>query len=337
MTKISTGNINVNALLKKYADDSLSIDELQNLREATSLMSDEELMQSFKEAGIENNKAEILTRVAMARIIDGAMAKIHITKKRVLNIPTFWAYVAAIAIVVLMACTVWLYIGTQEYDLYKEVISQQTVISTNVGESVHMRLPDGTDVQVGSESQLAYSISDFNDNIRTVRIYGETDFSVVENKSAPFYILCDGLTVRVTGTKFNLVARRSDASAMLYLREGSVDMISDKTGKVVHVKPNELITMDYATGAFRVTYVSNQNQANSILRADMVFDEVSVEDVIDALRTHYGVDISVRNSALKSKKFTGYLPSKNFDEALNIICEAFDLDISIENQIIVLK
>lgn len=78
-------------------------------------------------------------------------------------------------------------------------------ISTERGEILSHTLPDGSLVQLSTESELRYKKSSWESK-RNVEIKGEAYFAV-EKEEIPFIISSDGLTVTVLGTKFNVKHR----------------------------------------------------------------------------------------------------------------------------------
>ena len=74
-----------------------------------------------------------------------------------------------------------------------------------MGERGELTLPDGTKVQINSESSIIYPKS-FRGDTRTVYLSGEANFDVHKDKKHPFIVKTSLLSVRALGTKFNIQA-----------------------------------------------------------------------------------------------------------------------------------
>ena len=72
-----------------------------------------------------------------------------------------------------------------------------------MGERGELTLPDGTKVQINSESSIIYPKS-FRGDTRTVYLSGEANFDVHKDKKHPFIVKTSLLSVRALGTKFNI-------------------------------------------------------------------------------------------------------------------------------------
>jgi ferric-dicitrate binding protein FerR (iron transport regulator) len=82
-------------------------------------------------------------------------------------------------------------------------------------------LPDGSKVWLNSESSIRYPIS-FPDKERRVFVTGETFFEVAKDKSKPFRVERDDITVEALGTQFNVNAYSNEPYVATTLIEGSV-------------------------------------------------------------------------------------------------------------------
>jgi transmembrane sensor len=82
-------------------------------------------------------------------------------------------------------------------------------------------LPDGSKVWLNSESSIRYPVS-FPDKERKVFVTGETFFEVAKDKSRPFRVEKDDITVEALGTQFNVNAYANERYVVATLVEGSV-------------------------------------------------------------------------------------------------------------------
>jgi transmembrane sensor len=90
--------------------------------------------------------------------------------------------------------------------------------ATATGEQRSIELPDGSLIQLNTQSRVKV---DFSDDTREVRlIQGEALFKVAHDTARPFRVHIDGTIVRAVGTQFNI--DRRDAGTMVSVLEGRV-------------------------------------------------------------------------------------------------------------------
>ena len=92
-----------------------------------------------------------------------------------------------------------------------------------MGERGELTLPDGTKVQINSESSIIYPKS-FRGDTRTVYLSGEANFDVHKDKKHPFIVKTSLLSVRALGTKFNIQAYSEDRKTITTLENGKVQI-----------------------------------------------------------------------------------------------------------------
>lgn len=117
---------------------------------------------------------------------------------------------------------------------------------TAAGEIANIVLPDGSRMQMNSQTSVAL---DFKDGHRTVRlIEGEAFFEVVHDTDHPFMVTGGFGTVRVTGTAFNVA--REDQEDVVYLESGHVLLSranADADAKSMPLNPGETAAVDKAS------------------------------------------------------------------------------------------
>ncbi len=99
----------------------------------------------------------------------------------------------------------------------------KTEITVPYGTKTTAKLPDGSTVYLNAGSTIIYN-QDFNKTKRLVYLSGEAYFNVATNKSKPFEVITSFLTVRATGTKFNVKAYPNESSITATLVEGKIDI-----------------------------------------------------------------------------------------------------------------
>lgn len=332
----TTADTRLEELVGKFRSHTLTPDELAEFREIIARMPDDEVAETFSRYG-DSDISEIPAE-SFERIIAGIRAKTaHRHKPQFLSVLRRFTAVAAVMTLPLIGVIVWLVVNMGQYSKYRQMLASDTEITTSEGESATLRLPDGSEAIVRSDSRLAYSMRDFNDRERVVSGAGELQLEVTPAADRPFVLKSPGLEVKVLGTRFSLTAREGAASAMLYLESGSVEMKSTASGETVVIKPNELATMNYTTGRFTIENMDNQNDARARLRGDISFAGAPLTTVIDTLAKTYDKQLVYTETDVADKTFTGYLPGTDMTEAVEIICQIFNLEATTDGESVRLK
>jgi transmembrane sensor len=107
---------------------------------------------------------------------------------------------------------------------------------TGAGEIITIALPDGSRMQLNSQTAVMF---DFKDGRRAVRLLeGEAYFDVAHDATRPFTVTGGYGTVRVTGTAFD-VARDADED-VVHLDSGRVTLVHDgAAGEPVAMTPGQ--------------------------------------------------------------------------------------------------
>lgn len=200
----------------------------------------------------------------------------------------WWKIAAAVAL--LMVASVFL---VNQFDIIgsgQEVYVE--VIKTNpAGQKSKVYLPDGTIVNLNSESSITY-VEDFA-NGRTVYLDGEAFFDVTEDPSRPFTVHSGRLSTTALGTSFNI--RTYEASLTeVTLVTGKVKVEKEGTDERVYLIPGERAAL------------SGKNKSILKDKADLqaitywkegvlYFDQTNINEVISTLERWYGVEINARD------------------------------------------
>ena len=200
----------------------------------------------------------------------------------------------------------------------------ETVVGTEYGDRVTVNLPDGTAVTLNESSVLRYRAGAFDGNTREVRFDGEAYFNVKKDADRPFVIHADGLSVKVLGTRFNLLARSTKHTAELSLEKGSVVLTSLLNGESLRMSPSQKAILDKRTGALALSDVATAvDDAMAWKRNEFVFRNEPLRNVLKTLEESYGIAFRVCKRLDMDDFFTGVMPRKNLHEDLKILEESY--------------
>ena len=193
--------------------------------------------------------------------------------------------------------------------------------SVNPGVKGSVTLPDGSVVILNSCSTLR-TPSRFEDGRRVVEIDGEGYFKVESNAEWPMYVRTrKGVTVKVTGTEFNLSSYSNDSSVKLTLVSGKVALLREGNDSEIAVSKGEEIVIgkrsDSAAQASRKTADLKLN--TSWKDGYLVFDNTPISEVIKKMERWYGVTINIQDSRVMDNVFTASFQSESLGQVLDLM------------------
>lgn len=196
----------------------------------------------------------------------------------------------------------------------------------------NLELPDGSSVTLNEESSIKYP-EKFLASQREITIFGEAFFEVAPDSEKPFVVKAGDYRVKVLGTKFNVKKVRSDIYEV-YVTEGKV---------AVFLKEMENDAMILLPGDLAVLGENNENKlahaGNNYLSwktDELVFENTSLEEVLDVLGKHYNKKL-IADESIKKQKLTTRFKDKTLSEALHTIEIVFDASVEYEDNYIVVS
>ncbi len=251
-------------------------------------------------------------------------------KKRKEVLAQFYKY-AAIVIIALLLGSVGYFIGfrNQVPAIYSEIISAENQVLNEY------ELPDGSVVTLNSDSKLIFP-KKFKGDIREVSIIGEAFFDIKPNPEKPFVINAGNAQVKVLGTSFNVCAYPGAETVEVIVKTGKVQVISKNTDMYAENKEVFLNTGEKGT-LFTSNHILKKSvNANPNFIAwkthDLIFNKVSLQEVIRCLEEVYHIDIIVTEPGLNDLIYEGHFDQKPIDFVLDVIRLTFNLELSVENE-----
>ncbi|WP_281336287.1 FecR family protein [Flavobacterium eburneipallidum] len=186
--------------------------------------------------------------------------------------------------------------------------------TANFGEKTTFALPDNSEVILNSGSEINYKKWNWKNN-RHLELKGEAYFKVAKGRR--FEVQTNLGKVSVLGTQFNVKARKNRFDIMCY--EGRVKVnyantqiilthgqsVSFENGKQINIPIN----------ALKPEWLENQ----------ICFNKENIRTLLDEVQRQYNITIEL-NTKDTSSLFTGKLPTKNLDIALQIIGTTYNLE-----------
>ncbi len=255
------------------------------------------------------------------------------------------------AVFVLAAGLTWLFFNNRYSRKLTHDIKKNEIVIPN-GSKGFLTLEDGSKIWLNSGSRLTYN--DFaNTTSREVFLEGEAFFDVTGNKRKPFIVHTSHLKLKVLGTKFNVKSYPSEKITETILVSGKVEIeeanIASSKKQLVTLRPFQKATYSAETGKIAIqrkeaeTYLKPQapsrieitEKVNPELYTSwkdekLIFNNENLESLIVRLERWYNVDITLKDTILKSFRYTGKFEKENIEQALQALKLATPLEYRID-------
>lgn len=215
---------------------------------------------------------------------------------------------------------------------YFENKSANTLIQIHASNTtINDTLPDGTTVTLNKNSSLSYS-SEFRGKIRPVTLKGEAFFNVAPDKTKPFIITINDVTVQVVGTSFNVKNKNGKTTVDV---ETGIVKVSKNKNQVELRHGEKVVIADLQSQLLKS--ISKGKLYNYYRNKELVCDETPLQELVDALNEIYDVDIIIKKTALQKKPITTVFKDQSLDEILEVIQETFMIEIERKDNQIILE
>ncbi|MEL7271375.1 MAG: FecR domain-containing protein [Bacteroidota bacterium] len=219
----------------------------------------------------------------------------------------------------------------------KTQVLEYNQLTVPYGKRFELELSDGTIAHLNAGSSLKYPIHFLERKERKVFLVGEAFLEVAKDIERPFLVNANDLDVRVLGTQFNVSAYPEDKTTDVVLVEGSVALSSkqmreesillepgfkgslNKEGKSITTKP--VITKIYT----------------SWMKGELVFRDVTFENILKKLERHYNVKITNRNLEFSEKRFNANFGDEPIEKVLEYFKQTYGIGYTISEVEIIIE
>lgn len=288
---VSSENKEMDKVIRHTADEELG-------SVMSDLWDDYELTESY------DTEIKILYKT-LERRIRYKRIKLHTTR--------YAKYAAIFLIPLLSTLTAYLLIERNNYRHETSCFS----LLVGSGKSSDVVLPDGSKVELNSQSSIVYN----NDNKlsqRSVSLIGEAHFKVTKNPKKPFVVSTEFFDVEVLGTTFDVKTYKSDDIQVVALLEGKVKLTTRQSGniKCIYLTPNQKAIYNKKTGALSVKATDN-NSETAWMKGILAFQSESLYNIKLELERKYDVHIQMNCPSIENDLFTGSFDNKTLLEVLD--------------------
>ncbi len=226
-------------------------------------------------------------------------------------------------------------------DLSPKEIKQKVQMNEVIipyGKKSELLLADGTKVWLNAGTCFAFP-SKFTEKTRKVFLDGEAYFEVAENKTQPFIVNADNLTIRVLGTNFNVSAYDVDDKIETILLKGSIAVGKSKT---LGLRREEVIMKPYQKASFdkqeNEVLISNEPNADNYItwtEGMFQFSRENLLSVFTKLERFYDVGIEIPQNFHSLELISGKLDLKeSIGDVMVVLGDVAKIEYHIEEKII---
>lgn len=230
--------------------------------------------------------------------------------------------------------------------IYKSSESVKSEIAYNYltiprGGQYLVKLSDGTQVWLNSESQLKYPVNFVKGETRKVElVYGEAYFDVspsTEHQGAKFKVLTGNQEVEVLGTEFNIKAYQDENAVYTTLVEGKIAISGFDGNTKAILRPNQKSIIKDNRAGIEVIDTDVFNDI-SWKQGVFSFDNMPLKEIMKVLSRWYDVNVVFVDTNLENITFNGVLrKNQNIEDILKPIKSIKNITYEIKGNTIIFK
>lgn len=230
---------------------------------------------------------------------------------------------------------------TNGEDAENELVYNRLIVP--YGKTYNIVLSDGTYVTLNSGSSLKYPVNFVKKDERRIFLEGEAFFTVVHDKTKPFYVEARGIDVKVYGTEFNLKSYVGDNDTEVVLVNGAVSLL-EKENDMDNEEKREIVLEpgDKALFNRESKKITKDKVDTSIytswIQGKIVFRNEPFENIARVLERSYNVIMINNNEELAGETFNATIETRyeSIEQVLSYFRKVYGVDYSIvENKIII--
>lgn len=227
---------------------------------------------------------------------------------------------AAILLLLTTSLTLW---------FYSRESPEILAVTTKTGTSAMLLLPDSSLVFLSGNSTIRYN-KDWQENApRKVWLEGEAFFHVKPKLVAggvKFQVHAGQAVVEVVGTRFNVLNRNNQTEVVLTSGKVNLKVNNGLAEKKMALVPGEKALLSNNNLSFRKNKINVQHYP--ILKEEkIIFEDTSIRKIVLLLREHYGIKVSLQDSAMADLTVSGSFPLNNEKVFLKTLAVVLNLNI----------
>jgi ferric-dicitrate binding protein FerR (iron transport regulator) len=192
-----------------------------------------------------------------------------------------------------------------------------THVMTDNGQISKVELPDGSLVWLNSGSKITYN-NFFSAENREVTLSGEAFFDVSRHEEIPMVVKCNGLDVKVLGTRFNVNAYEPEKSVEIVLENGAVELINTIIDQTFYqMRPGEQVKVNLQSNQYTAVSV-NTNRYTSWKEGIVNIYDLPIEDLVKRLEKRYNQQFELTPEVMELR-YTFTIENEPLEDVLKLM------------------
>lgn len=192
-------------------------------------------------------------------------------------------------------------------------------INVPYGKKFKVLFADGSQVHLNSGSKLTYPKNFDGYDLREVSLVGEAYFKIAKS-DVPFQVNVAGLSTRVLGTEFNVLAYEDEILKEVILVEGSVQVFQNY-GEDDGSQPKLMVPNQRAIGKNADTELIIENVVDVTnyivwMEGVLVFENENLRGIIKKLERKFNIVVQNNYEILDEMSYSGRFKTENIYEIL---------------------
>jgi transmembrane sensor len=263
--------------------------------------------------------------------INDAIAKNAVSKRRI-----SWRYVAVAASVLLISGSAWILSGRKVPSGHAIATAKvRPIDTTHKTDHQWIKLPDGSSVQLNSNSELKYPDSFDGKPVREVTLSGEAYFDIVHDSAHPFVIHTGKIKTTVLGTAFNIKAYHPGSDVTVTVTRGKV-RVEDEGQILAILTPDQQLAWNAKAGGDRLQKTDVHAEAVIAWKnTDLIMDDVTLEEAAKLLAERYGLKVRFLNDRVKGCRFTAaFLNKSDIEQILDVVSATTGATLALKDNLV---
>lgn len=237
-----------------------------------------------------------------------------------------FAFLRVAALIAATLCTGWL-----AYMFFGQSVDSEMLTVRSGSQTVIDTLPDGSIVTLNKKSSISYP-AEFTGGKREVALTGEAFFEVTKDKTKPFVISVNDMTVKVLGTSFNV--KDNAKKTEVIVETGLVEVA--KNNEFVRISPKQKATVIKASPA--LVKDETEDDFYKYYRTNkLVCNDTPLWRLVEILNETYDANIVIGDERLNNLPINTTFDKKSLDSTLNLISETLTIKVERSGAQIILK
>lgn len=247
----------------------------------------------------------------------------------------FWNSFMRVAAIFLLLTTFGLLINKYIED--HNTSHQLHTVIVPPGQRINLILADNSSIWLNANTTFKYP-SQFSKKQREVYLDGEAYFDVSSDEKHPFIVNTTQGGVKVTGTKFNVLAYSKYGKFETSLFEGNVGVyLKNSEEAIKDIKPTQKTI--FKNGKLELSNIEDYDEF--LWRRGLIaFNNKQLKEILSVLEQYFDTKIQIDATSLPDNTYTGkFRQSDGIDYALRVLQKSihFNYERDNEEQIIHIK